>query len=198
MLFDWLLNWLRKQPPLYVPPLAIEVGTSIDGKIFPNRTSGFVKFDYKIFADIPWKEIKSTWNRKQIIWNNGEVENFRGEKKEIKSYVGRSRKRIHSYWKKIGYFPCYYRSAYIDVPEDDPVCKSPEKEMWPRPIRKKHPKDSFAIVVTGKIAIYEICRPVISKSNVYEHEFFISPVQGSETHRFYPDYDLVVPFAGCK
>lgn len=195
-MFDWpIFNWLRKPlEPVYVPPLTVEKGEVIHGRIFPCRTKGFVKFDYKIFANINWTQINSTWEKDTITWDLGELQTFNGHKIPRKMvYIDQ---KIHPYWKRLGYLPCYTRIAYISLPKDDPICKNVQ-EYWPTQPTRTYTEDEFLTVVYGKIAIHEYCKPIVSKINLYEHDFFTTPTTESQALRYYPQSNLTMPFISC-
>ncbi len=183
-----MLEWLFSTKYLLIPPPQfVESGTLINGNLFPKNVSGFVRFNYnETFKNIPWNSIKSHWKGKKIFWNRGKIEQFDGIKEIIVKNTGTP---IHPCWKKIGYFPCYWRSAKIIV--DTPVGMNP-LDAWP--ISKYEIKeDVYIIVFSGEISVHEICQPIANKP-IFEHQILVNPTQVSKIARYYKNEDFMVNF----
>ena len=190
MLKQLIKEWIAANKNPLIPPLQIvENGIKIAGNMFPKHVSGFVRFKYNdTFGIIPWNSAKSYWKKGKIFWNRGEIEGFHGKKEVIVENTGT---RINSCWKRIGYFPSYWRRTRIFIPHDKPVGLDP-LDVWPSQ-QPEIEKYTYTIVFSGEIAIHEICQPIANKS-LFEHQILVNPLQISRIARYYKSEDFLVEY----
>jgi len=167
--------WTKKIIVPHPPPRTVTNGQTIHGRLFPWNVKGFIRFNYnEVFEDVPWNTSTSWWEMNKIIWNGGAIP-FRASSKKKRLIQEYSEKDIHKRWRRLGYFPTFWRVGKTFVSEKQPVGKNIENEIWPKPKFAFYEPNQYVLVYHGEVVIHELCRPVPWKKNEFQREFSINP-----------------------
>lgn len=184
--------WTRKYPPPKSPPQTVTNGQNIHGNMFPWNTKGFIRFDYnELFGNVPWDVATSWWTKTEITWEGGTIPYIDSHKKR-RIYQEYPEAKIHRRWQELGYFPTYWRTALLDISQNEPINKNVKRDTWPQPYGIFYHPNQFVLIYFGTVAVHEMCRPIPWKKNTFRHDFTVNPTENCRLFNYCHYSDLML------